>query len=390
VDNGLSHLVEHGLFRGCAAYPSIQTFNEAIEASSLGLGAATCREFVVFDATCRPSGLEALLGLVGAMLAAPTWTDLAIEQRIIVEELQDELDEAGRDIDVDNVAKLALMPGCGGGRKIGGDISRIKRFTVEDCQRWFQACYGASNLVLAVAGPLDHASVVAASERALGGLAAGEPVDMPPMNMRSDLPALEYVSHGGSQTSLQVEWSLPSPAAPEWPALVAAQRLLDDGTCARLRRRITDDAGLAYHVGSSLEVFADQALLVVEAEVSHDNVLAVLDAIFDTVADLAQLPPSESEWQRLRDRYAFYIDVSMDAAHEVSYRLGLDALRGHPSGVEHRRERFMALTPSDVTAVAEKLLGPDGAQITVVGALGPMERAGLRRRVHRLRTARTA
>ena len=61
---------------------------------------------------------EELLTLIGAMLDGPTWQDLDIEQRIIVEELQDELDEEGRDIDVDNVAKLALMPGCGGGRKL--------------------------------------------------------------------------------------------------------------------------------------------------------------------------------------------------------------------------------------------------------------------------------
>ena len=82
-DNGLSHLVEHALFRGCEAYPEAQGFNEAIEACSLGLGAATYREFVAFDATCRPGRLGDLLDLVGAMLSAPTWADLHIEQRII-------------------------------------------------------------------------------------------------------------------------------------------------------------------------------------------------------------------------------------------------------------------------------------------------------------------
>ena len=385
VDNGLSHLVEHALFRGCESYPAAQDFNEAIEACSLGLGAATYREFVVFDATCRPGRLGDLLDLVGAMLRAPTWTDLHIEQRIIVEELQDERDESGRDIDVDNVAKLALMPGCGAGRKIGGEIRRVKRFTVEDCQRWFEDYFGTRNLVLSVAGPLDHASVCDVAERAFGALPAGRPVSTPSMSVRKDLPAMEYVEHGGSQASLQLAWLVPAPTAPEWPALVAAQRLLDDGSCARLRRRVTDDDGLAYHIGASLEGFTDRAMFVVEADVSHDNVLPVIDAVLEEIDRLGAIPADASEWQRLRDRYGLDLEVALDVAPEVAYRDGLAAFYGRDLDIEGRRARFMALTPQDVTDAAEDLLNPAGVQITVVGALEPLDRAGLRRRIHRLR-----
>lgn len=389
-DNGLSHLVEHAVFRGCRAYPSARDFNEAVEACSLGLGAATCREFVVYDALFRPGRLDEILGLIGAMLTEPTWADLDIEQRIIVEELQDERDESGRDIDVDNVAKLTLMPGCGAGRKIGGDIRRVKRFTTADCERWFRTCYGARNLVLSVAGPLTHEAVVAATEQSLGSLAAGLTIDTPAVVVRPDLPALEYVSHGGSQTSLQLAWLVPSATGADWPALVAAQRLLDDGTSARLRRRVTDDAGLAYHIGSSLEAYTDRGLLVVEADVSHDNVLEVIDAILEEIADLSTLLASDDEWRRIRDRYAFDLDTAIDVAPEVAHRRGLAALYGRDLGDQGRRERFMALKPEDVATVARRHLSPERVQITVVGALDPLDRAGLRRRIHRLRTPATS
>jgi len=384
-DNGLSHLVEHVLFRGCRDYPSARDFNEAIEACSMGLGAATYREFVTFDALCRPERLDEVLGLVGAMLSEPTWADLDIEQRIIVEELQDERDESGRDIDVDNVAKLALMPGCGAGRKIGGDIPRVKRFTEADCERWFRACYGAENLVLSVAGPHEHAAVVEAAERGLGSLRAGDPPAAAPVVVREDLPALEYVSHGGSQTSLQLAWVLPGPTDADWPALVAAQRLLDDGTCARLRRRITDDEGLAYHIGSSLEAFTERGLLVVEADVSHDNVLEVIDAVLAEIGALSTVLATADEWARIRDRYAFDLDTAIDVAPEVAYRRGLAALYGRELGTQALRARFMALSPQDVATVAQLHLAPERVQITVVGTLDPLGRAGLRRRIHRLR-----
>lgn len=384
-DNGLSHLVEHGLFRGCKGFPSARAFNEAVESCSLGLGAATYREFVTLDALCGPDHVSELLALVGAMLSAPTWADLDIEQRIIVEELQDELDENGRDIDVDNVAKLTLMPNCGAGRKIGGDIPQVKRFSALDCQRWFEACYGAQNLVLSVAGPLAHDAVVAMAEASLGSLRPGSPLAPTDMAVRGDLPALEYVSHGGSQTSVQVAWLVPPPASPDWPALTAIQRLLDDGTCGRLRRRITDDDGLAYHVGSSLEAFTDRALLVIEADISHDNVLAVLDAVFEEVAQLASEDATSNEWSRMRRRYGFDLAIAIDGASEVSYRLGLAAFYGRDLAIESAKAKFLELTPKDVRDVVTRHLTPTGAQITVIGALDPMDRVGLRRRVHRLR-----
>ena len=384
-DNGLSHLVEHGLFRGCEAFPSARTFNEAVESCSLGLGAATYREFVTLDALCGPDHVSELLGLIGAMLDAPTWTDLDIEQRIIVEELQDELDEKGRDVDVDNVAKLALMPGCGAGRKIGGDINQVKRFGAADCQRWFEACYGAQNLVLSVAGPITHDAVVAMAEASMGSLRRGSPLAPTTMTVRDDLPALEYVSHGGSQTSLQVAWLVPSPTSDDWPALTAIQRLLDDGTCGRLRRRITDDDGLAYHVGSSLEAFTDRALLVIEADVSHDNVLSVLDAIFEEVAELASQEATDAEWARMRQRYGFDLAVAIDGVSEVAYRLGSAAFHRRDLAIEGSKARFMSLTPSAISHAVAQHMEPSGAQITVIGALDPMDRAGLRRRIHRLR-----
>ena len=386
-DNGLSHLVEHGIFRGCAAYPSARSFNEAVESCSLGLGAATYREFVSFDGLCVPERLQELLTLVGAMLASPTWADLDIEQRIIVEELQDELDEEGRDIDVDNIAKRALMPECGGGRKIGGDIARVKRFTLEDCQRWFGACYGATNLVLSVASPLTHEAVLGLAEATFGHLSKGAPITPTLLRTRADLPALEYVGHGGRQTSLQIAWLVPPPTSPEWTALKALQRLLDDGTCARLRRRVTDLDGLAYHVGSSLEAFSDRSLLVIEADTSHDHVLPLIDAVFEEIAALGHEPVPQHEWSRLRDRFDFDLSVVIDAPSEIAYRLGLAAFYGRDLDLDESRARFMALSPEAVSDAVRTYLRPEAAQISVVGTLDPLQRAGLRRRIHRMRAS---
>ena len=168
--------------------------------------------------------------------------------------------------------------------------------------------------MLSVASPLTHEAVVRIATATLSSLKSGTRIEAPPITLREDLPALQYVRHGGSQSSLQIAWVVPPPQSPHWPAFSAIQRLLDDGTCSRLRRRITDDEGLAYHISSSLEAFTEAALLVIEADVSHDKVLPVLDAVFEEVARLASADIEDKEWSRIRERYTFDLSLTLDAA----------------------------------------------------------------------------
>ena len=173
--NGISHLLEHLLFRGCQRFPDVFSFNAAVERVCPGLGAATYRDFGAFDATCAPDRLSELLALVGAMLGAPLLADLELERRVILEEIADEVDERGRDVDVDNVAKRAMFGAQGLGLKIGGDAGVLQRLSEADCRSWFADHYGAANMVLAVAGPIAPDEVVAAARAALGALAPGSP-----------------------------------------------------------------------------------------------------------------------------------------------------------------------------------------------------------------------
>ncbi len=384
-ESGLSHLLEHVLFRGCEGYPSAYAFNAAIERWATALGGATARDYSAFDATCWPDAVGDVLDLVGRMMGRNLLQDVDLERQVIVEELQDEIDETGRDVDVDNVAKMALFAGSSFGQKIGGRIELVKRFTDADCRRWYERHYAARNLVLAVAGPVDHDRVMAQAAAAFGALPAGEAREVGPLSVRSDLPALESVIQRGSQTNLQLAWVLPSEHHEDFPALQLGHRLLDDGTCSRLRRRIVDEEGLAYHLGSDLETYHGVSLLTVEASVSHDKVIQVVDAVVEIVGDLGRLEASAEEWERIRRRFAFDWETTVDSASAMAYWMGLQHVYMPDESATERFERVMRLSPEDVRAACARLVRPERLQVTVVGDLEPTARAMLRRRIHRLR-----
>ncbi len=385
--SGLTHLLEHVLFRGCAGYPDAQSFNAAFEACGSALDAATSRDMMTFEASTIPGALHDALGLLGAMVTAPGFaeSDVALERSVIVEELQDELDDRGRDVDVDNIAKRAMFGRTGLGRKIGGDVSDLTRLTAADCRAWHQRFFCGENMTLSVTGPLDLVALREVIEAGFGELPAGRAAQAA-AEPTSDGTAFTFQHRtGGSQSDLQLAWRLPALRGDVAPVLNMLQRLLDDGTSSRLRHRLVDDLGIAYHVGAALEEYEELSVLTIETQTLHRSVIDAVDAIIGVVGQAASQLATAQEVRSLRARLEYERRALADSSSGVAYLSGHDLLRGRSQPWRDRLRRAAEVEPSTIAACARDFLSPLGLHLTVVGDLGPVQRAALRRRAHRWR-----
>ncbi|MFT7581245.1 MAG: putative Zn-dependent peptidase [Myxococcota bacterium] len=386
-DSGISHLLEHVLFRGCEGFPTTYDFNAAAEAVSTGIDAATSRDFTTFEIGCAPDKLDDVLGLLSAMVSAPRLADVELEKKIIAEELQDELDEGGRDIDADNVAKMRLFPDSSLGLKVGGRLERIASLTLQDCQRWFKRHYGAKNLVLVVAGPMTHPAVADLVSERFGILPPGEAQRPTIARERSDLPALDYVKDTGRQSEVVLTWVLPAEEHPDWADLLVAQRVLDDGSCAKLRHRIVDQLGLAYHAGADLELYDGLSIFSVNTQTRHGQVVEVVDEVLAVLADLTANGPEPEPLKRARSRLLFDLETLRDSTPSIAYWFGLQHSFQGADTLERRVERVMGVTSTSLQTAAARHLRPSRMQLTIVGNISALDRAALRRRIHRIRSA---
>ncbi len=381
AESGLSHLLEHVLFRGSERFPDTYTLNTAIETVGTGLDAATSRDFTTFEATCLPERMPQMLDILGDMIARPRFLGVDVERRIITEELQDELDQKGRDIDPDNLSKMSLFSGSSMGQKVGGLLARVQRFDEADCRRWHARHYCARNMVLAVTGPVDPETVQMAATRAFAALSPGELVIPALARVRPDLPAFEFTRHTGSQADVLLSWVLPAEDHADWAALSIAHRILDDGTCARLRHRIVDQLGLAYHASAELETYDGLSILTIATQTRHNQVIPVVDAMFAVVEDLAREPVPASELARMRIRLALELGAVRDSASATGYWNGLHQLYDAADGLASRWRRAVSVTAEGLRESVRRHLDLRSAQLVVVGDLGPVEKATLRRRM---------
>ncbi|TMB27591.1 MAG: insulinase family protein, partial [Deltaproteobacteria bacterium] len=179
--NGVSHFLEHLFFRGSTGYPDGRLLNSVVEDVGGNLNGVTTRDHGYYYTPVHPQRLGIPFAVLGDMLARPLFKEVELEREVILEEILDEVDEEGRDIDVDNLSKRALFADHPLGQKIAGTRETVSELREDDLRAHHARAYGARNLVLCAAGPFAHADIVRLAEEGFGKLPAGEQLRDPPL-----------------------------------------------------------------------------------------------------------------------------------------------------------------------------------------------------------------
>src|SRR3954465_6691771 len=167
---GLSHFLQHTLFRGSGRYPSSFALNLAIEDLGGTLYAETGRDYSLYQIPLHPRHVARGLEILGDLFSTPAFRDIDLERQIILEEILEDLDDRGRNVNLDDLSRLVAWDKHPLGYTITGPLKNVRRFKLGDVRAHFQHFYGAQNMVLCVAGPLLHQEVERWSRSAFAGL----------------------------------------------------------------------------------------------------------------------------------------------------------------------------------------------------------------------------
>jgi predicted Zn-dependent peptidase len=369
ADNGLSHFLEHMLFRGTERLPDAYALNHAIEALGGTLYAETGRDYSLYQISLHPETLQPGLELFGEIFAQPAFADVDVERRIVLEEMHEDHDEDGRLVNIDDLARLEVWPDHPLGYRITGPYENVERFDDTDVRRHFASHYGARNMVLAVSGAVKRDDVIGTLHRVFGALPEGSALEVvaPPESQHA--PRFLYVPREGSQTNVQVLFRAFPETDPDFPALIAFGRIVDDGMSTRLHRRVVDELGLAYYVNASMEPFVDAGLYEIDGACVHKHVPALVREGIAVLARLRDTPPLQEELDKAQRRYRWDLEASFDDPDAMAGWWGGTELFFGPLTVEAKVERVKKVTPEAVQRMATRLLRPERLTVACVGML---------------------
>ena len=371
--NGLSHFLEHMLYRGTETHRAAHELSLAIEQLGGTLDAATHVDFTSYDLTLPAETIAQGVGLLAEVLRQPLLTEMSIEKQIIREEILEDLNEDGQQIDIDNVSRRLLYPDHPLGFSIPGPLENLERFDTDALRRHHAAHYTAKNAVVCVAGAFDPIEIGEVIRTSFDGMAEGAMIEPARNGVERSATRFDYVHDHGSQTETRLSFHTPGVASPEAPTLLLLSRVLDDGLSTRVHQTICEERGLAYEAFAGNDSLEDCGVFDFGASVEHSKAPRLVETVLELIESLRRTPPSSDEVDKAKRRYLWDLRTVRDDPEDTVHFVGTSALFDLPERIDAVANQVAKVTPDDIRDVAERYLDPKRAYLTCVGVLdGPI------------------
>ncbi len=364
---GASHFLEHLLFKGTPGR-SAREIAEAVDAVGGDMNAFTTKEYTSFYIRLLSDHIDMALDILCDIMWSPALRpdEVEAERRVILEEILMHADEPA-DL-VHERFSDSLFPGHPLGREVLGVRDSVTAMTVEDIRGFFEHHYRPANMVVAVAGDLDHDSVADGIEsRFAGRLGGGAPPRRAP-----DLEPrrLSVTRRPTEQAHLVLGGRAPSRHDPSRWALAALNHVLGGGLSSRLFQEIRERRGLAYSVFSERIAFDDTGALSIYVGTSPQRVREVLDLVETELDGLADKGLTESELGVAIGHLRAETLLSLEDSGARMGRTGRSLLlHGEVLSIDELLAKIDSVTLENVHAVARRVL----AEPRTLAVVGPFE-----------------
>jgi predicted Zn-dependent peptidase len=372
ADAGASHYLEHVLFKGTRRRSALE-ISSAIDAVGGDLNAFTAKEYTCYYARVLDADLPLAADVVSDMVSASVNRpeDVEAERGVILEEIHMRDDDPG-DLIHDEFS-LALYGDAPLGRPILGTVESINALGRDRIHAYYREHYVPHNLVVAVAGNIDHDQVVRLVEQAFDGqLEGGEPPVAPRIDGRPlpVTPQVRVVDKDTEQAHVVLGGVGVSRTDDRRFALGVLNAALGGGMSSRLFQEIREKRGLAYSVYSYTSQYADTGVFGVYAGCQPGKVDEVLSICRDEVAAAAEYGLTDEELERGKGQLRGAMVLGLEDTGSRMSRIGKSELVYESLlPVDEVLARIEAVTPDDIRTVAQDVLAAPQA-LTVIGPFG--------------------
>ena len=373
--NGLSHYIEHMLFKGTEQRPTAAVISETIEGAGGALNAFTGKEMTCYWNNLPyervETGIEVLADMLQHSLLAPE--EIERERTVVQQEIRRAHDSPGS-----YVGEL-LSTAAYGDQPVGwptaGSIETVQGMQRADFIDHMAAFYGASNAVLSVAGNIDPARVREIVGREFESLGAGQPASFDAASRARPAEYILIEPREIEQTNLALSAPGIGRGDPDRYALDIMNTALGQGMSSRLFTEVRERRGLAYSVSSSASRYLDIGSVSVSAGVTREHQEKALQVITAELQRLVDEPMPAEELQRTKDYAAGSFRLSLETPMAMGQRRGTQLLMdGAIEPPDVTVERLRAVTAEDVRRVARRVFGDRRYSLAVVGPSASADR----------------
>jgi predicted Zn-dependent peptidase len=364
--NGISHFIEHMLFKGTTNRSAEEIAREA-DSTGGNLDAYTAKELVSYNIKVLDEHLPIAFDILADLVLHPKFDEADIEKEkgVILEELKMEVDNPEYLVHETFFSKFWKNHALG--RSILGTKATIGSFNHEMVREYYDEVYSSSNIVITAAGRVAHSAIVELALTYFGSLPSrpAAPADPVP---HSQPPLILKNKRSLEQTHLCM-------GVPAYP--IADERrygtyllstILGGGMSSRLFQNVREKHGLAYSVFSELNLYRDSGCLAVYAGTSEESVKKVIAMVVDEFRQLCnEIVPAE-ELRRAKDHLKGSLALSLESTSARMSNLARQELFfGRFQTVDEMMEGIEQVTADNIQAIACDFFKGKQVGVTALG-----------------------
>jgi predicted Zn-dependent peptidase len=367
---GVSHFIEHLLFKGSRSYDA-QQIAEIFDEMGGELNAATSREHTVVYARVPDRHLEDALDVMADMVFAPTFADVDSEREVVLEEIA-MVEDTPQDLVHDLLAE-AVFTDHPLGRAVIGRADVISSVSRRSIASYHRGAYVAGNVVLAAAGNLEHDKVCELLEHA-----ARQRVEPPATRtkvrsplVREPAPGMRFQRKDTEQFHVCVGALGIARSDRRRFAASLLDAILGGSASSRLFQEIREKRGMAYSVYSFASQYTDTGLVGIYVGTREENLDACLEIVASQIAEVAAGKLRDRELERAKENLKGRISLSMESTSNRMSRLGRSLITDTELlSLDRIIAEIDAVEPVALSELAAVLLAP--SRISAAG-IGPNE-----------------
>lgn len=362
---GISHLVEHMLFKGTPRR-SAREIAETMDGVGGNMNAFTDKETTCYYAKVIDRHVPLALDVLSDMFLHPLFDpqEFAKEQQVVLEEIK--MYEDSPDDSIHDLFLQTMWSGSSLGEPTIGFEETVLAVKPQDLRSHMRAHYAPNSVVVAAAGNVEHDRVVELVGERFAEFEGSCVLPVP------DSPATTPARHVRFKDSEQAHVVIGSRgldvADERRYALSVLDTVLGGGMSSRLFQEIREKRGLVYTVYSFQAAYRGAGLFGVYAGTSPKNVQSCIDLIVEQLAAARSLPIGNDEFRLAQEHIKGNLTLSLESTSSRMIRLGRNefALGRHVDSEEVER-RIDAVMPDEVQELARELLVEENLGLTIIG-----------------------
>ena len=364
-ENGLSHFIEHLVFKGTNKR-SARQIAASLESLGGSLNAFTSKEHTCFVARVLDAHLEQAVDVLADMASAPKFAtaDIYLEKGVVCEEIKEAHDTPSDKIH-DNFA-AAFWKNHPLGQTILGSQKNISSLTRKRITDFYHRNYRTSSVVVAAAGSVSHTKLVKLISEKLdlpNGAASSYLAPLYPESRTVEIETTDAL-----QTHLCLGFPGLAYHTDDRAAAMALHALLGGGMSSILFQKIREKLGLAYTVYTFHDFHFDAGLFGAYLGTDKVHVRKAFDTVLEEMRKVKQRKQSTARIDEIKAQIKGQFVLGMEGTSSRMSRIArVELMGGRYLTMKETLKRIDQVTPAAVLDMANRLIDEDKMAVAVLG-----------------------